>query len=156
MQMDKIGLISINLAEKLAMTVTESPYRVTADIISSTCPWISLLLLDFKRSKTQQIQKEISPRFSVNLKKENQKSVLLTVHAIERFVFCSEIAKGFIELIALTPAFAKMIEKHRYLRNFHRRDVSDATVMDYLRKHFFRLFFLNGHLYNGFKIMLFF
>ena len=37
MQMDKIGLISTNLAEKVAMTVTESPYRVTADVISSTC-----------------------------------------------------------------------------------------------------------------------
>ena len=37
MQMDKIGLISTNLAEKIAMTVTESPYRVTAEIISSTC-----------------------------------------------------------------------------------------------------------------------
>lgn len=37
MQMDKIGLISTNLAERLAMTVTESPYRVTSDIISSTC-----------------------------------------------------------------------------------------------------------------------
>ncbi|WP_251392882.1 UPF0236 family transposase-like protein [Mediterraneibacter agrestimuris] len=37
MQMKKIGLISTNLAEKLAMTVTESPYRVTADVISSTC-----------------------------------------------------------------------------------------------------------------------
>lgn len=37
MQMDKIGLISTNLAEKLAMTVTESPYRVTAELISSTC-----------------------------------------------------------------------------------------------------------------------
>ena len=37
MQMDKIGLISTNLAEKLAMTVTESPYRVTAEIINSTC-----------------------------------------------------------------------------------------------------------------------
>lgn len=36
MQMDKIGLISTNLAEKLAMTVTESPYRVTSDIVSST------------------------------------------------------------------------------------------------------------------------
>lgn len=35
--MDKIGLISTNLAEKIAMTVTESPYRVTADVISSTC-----------------------------------------------------------------------------------------------------------------------
>lgn len=37
MQMDKIGLISTNLAGKIAMTVTQSPYRVTADIISSTC-----------------------------------------------------------------------------------------------------------------------
>lgn len=37
MQMDKIGLISTNLAEKIAMTVTESPYRVTADVVSSTC-----------------------------------------------------------------------------------------------------------------------
>lgn len=37
MQMDKIGLISTNLAEKIALTVTESPYRVTADIINSTC-----------------------------------------------------------------------------------------------------------------------
>ena len=37
MQMDKIGLISTNLAEKLAMTVTESPYRITADIINNTC-----------------------------------------------------------------------------------------------------------------------
>lgn len=37
MQMDKIGLISTNLAEKIAMTVTESPYRVAADAISGTC-----------------------------------------------------------------------------------------------------------------------
>lgn len=37
MHMDKIGLISTNLAEKIAMTVTESPYRVAADAISSTC-----------------------------------------------------------------------------------------------------------------------
>ncbi len=37
MHMDKIGLLSANLAEKIAMTVTESPYRVTAEIISGTC-----------------------------------------------------------------------------------------------------------------------
>lgn len=37
MHMDKIGLVSTNLAEKIAMTVTESPYRVTAEIISETC-----------------------------------------------------------------------------------------------------------------------
>ena len=37
MQMDKIGLISTNLAEKIAMTVTECPYRVASDAISNTC-----------------------------------------------------------------------------------------------------------------------
>ena len=37
MKMEKIGLISTNLAEKIAMTVTESPYRVAADVISNTC-----------------------------------------------------------------------------------------------------------------------
>ena len=37
MGMNKVGLISTNLAEKIAMTVTESPYRTTADIISQTC-----------------------------------------------------------------------------------------------------------------------
>lgn len=35
-KMDKIGLISTNLAEKIASCVTENPYRVTAEIISST------------------------------------------------------------------------------------------------------------------------
>ena len=34
--MDKIGLISTNLAEKIASGATENPYRATADIISST------------------------------------------------------------------------------------------------------------------------
>lgn len=34
--MDKIGLISTNLAEKIVSCVTENPYRVTADIISNT------------------------------------------------------------------------------------------------------------------------
>lgn len=37
MQMEKIGLISTNLAEKIAMTVTESPYCVASDTINSTC-----------------------------------------------------------------------------------------------------------------------
>lgn len=37
MQMDKISLISTNLAEKIALTVTECPYRTTAETISQTC-----------------------------------------------------------------------------------------------------------------------
>lgn len=37
LKMDKIGLISTNLAEKIAMVVTESSYRVSSETISSTC-----------------------------------------------------------------------------------------------------------------------
>lgn len=37
MGMDKIGLVSSNLAEKIAEAVTESPYRVSAEQISGTC-----------------------------------------------------------------------------------------------------------------------
>jgi len=35
--MDNIGMISTNLAEKIADTVIEAPYRATAEMISSTC-----------------------------------------------------------------------------------------------------------------------
>lgn len=37
MQMEKIGLISTNLAEQILQTVTEAPYRSTAEIITNTC-----------------------------------------------------------------------------------------------------------------------
>ena len=37
MAMDRIGLFSTNLAEKIAMTATETPYRTAAEIISSAC-----------------------------------------------------------------------------------------------------------------------
>ena len=37
MKMEKIGLMSSNLAEKIAMIVTESPYRVAAETINNTC-----------------------------------------------------------------------------------------------------------------------
>ena len=37
MQLEKIGLISTNLAEQILQTVTETPYRSTAEIITNTC-----------------------------------------------------------------------------------------------------------------------
>lgn len=37
MHMEKIGLISTNLAERIAMLAAEAPYRVTAETISATC-----------------------------------------------------------------------------------------------------------------------
>ena len=62
-------------------------------------------------------------------------SVLTTVEAIERFVLCSEISMGIIQTIALNHAFVEMIEQHRYLRTSRKGKVSEATVIDYLRKH---------------------
>ena len=37
MQMEKIGQISTNLAEQILKTVTDTPYRSTAEIITNTC-----------------------------------------------------------------------------------------------------------------------
>lgn len=97
--------------------------------------------------KLDKYRKKSDPDPLSGVKKEDRESVLSTVNAIERFVLCSEIAMGLIQMIALTPVFAKTIEKHRYLRTFHEGKVSEATVMDYLRKHFFRLLSLNRHSY---------
>jgi len=70
---------------------------------------------------------------------------VLTIEAIERFVLCSEISMGIIQMTALNPAFVETIERHRYLRTSRKGRVSEATVIDYLRKHFFRLLSLNRH-----------
>jgi len=97
--------------------------------------------------KLNKYKKKSDPDPLSLVKEEHQQSVLLTIDAIERFVLCSEIAMGLIQLIALTPVFAHTIEKHRYLRTFREGKVSEATVIDYLRKHFFRLLSLNSHSY---------
>lgn len=97
--------------------------------------------------KLNKYKKKSDPEPLSTVKKENQKSILLTVDAIERFVLCSEIAMGLIQLMALTPKFVKTIEKHRYLRTSRKGKVSEATVMVYLRRNFFRLLSLNGHSY---------
>lgn len=54
MQMDKIGLISTNLAEKIAMTVTEAPYRVAAETISSSGVWNMMQRLGQRTKKAKQ------------------------------------------------------------------------------------------------------
>lgn len=97
--------------------------------------------------KLNKYKKKTDPDPLSTVAAEHQKSILLTIDAIERFVLCSEIAMGLIQLIALNPVFSKIIEKHRYLRTSHEGKVSEATVIEYLRKHFFRLLSLNRHSY---------
>ena len=97
--------------------------------------------------KLNKYKRKLDPDPLSLVEERHQNSILLTIDAMERFVLCSEIAMGIIQLIALTPNFVKIIEKHRYLRTSHKGKASEATVMDYLRKHFFRLLSLNRHSY---------
>ncbi len=97
--------------------------------------------------KLNKYKKKSDPDPLSQVAEEDQKSVLLTIDAIERFVLCSEISMGLIQLMALTPTFIKTMEKHRYLRTSHAGKVSEATVLEYLRKHFFRLLLLEPHSY---------
>lgn len=50
MHMDKIGLSSTNLAEKNAMTVTESPYRVTPEAINSHVPLLDAMMTALRKA----------------------------------------------------------------------------------------------------------
>ncbi len=95
--------------------------------------------------KLNKYKKKSDPDPLESVKKEDRESVLLTIDAIHRFVLCSEISMGLAQMIALKPAFVEMIAKNRYLRTSYEGKVSEATVMEYLRKHFFRLLSLNRH-----------
>ena len=98
-----------------------------------------------KVPKLNKFKKKSDPDPLSTVPEDSQESILWTIDAIERFVLCSEISMGLIQLIALTPCFVERLEKQRYLRTSTQRKVSEATVAEYLRKHFFRLMSLNGH-----------
>lgn len=78
-------------------------------------------------------------------KEEEKKRILKTVEATERFVLCASVAMGLTQMIALTPDFAETVRTQRYLRTSSKDKVSEATVLDYLRKNIFRLLYLNRH-----------
>lgn len=76
---------------------------------------------------------------------QRRKRILKTVEATERFVLCAGIAMGITQMMALTPSIAETVRKHRYLRTASKHKVSEATVLEYLRKNIFRLLYLNRH-----------
>ena len=76
-------------------------------------------------------------------KEQKRQRILKTIDATERFVLCSCIAMGLSQLMALTPSIAKTVREHRYLRTSPAHKVSEATVLEYLRKNFFRLLCLS-------------
>ena len=71
-----------------------------------------------------------------------RKRILMAVEATERFVFFSCIAMGVAQLMALTPSIAQKAKKHRYLRTRTAGKVSEATIMSYLIKNFYRFLLL--------------
>jgi len=75
-----------------------------------------------------------------------QRRILKTIEATERFVLCASIAMGITQMMALTPSIAETARKHRYLRTSSEHKVSEATILEFLRKNIFRLLCLNRHL----------
>ncbi len=99
-----------------------------------------------KMPKLKKYKKKSEPdQLSQITDESHKKAILLTVGAIERFVLCAGIAMGIVQMIVLDPVMTKGINKHRYLRTSCDNKVSEATVMEYLRKNFFRLLSLNPH-----------
>ena len=68
---------------------------------------------------------------------EHQKIVLEKIRAIECFVQLCCIAMGTIQLISFHDEAAKEIGTGRYLRTERRKTLSEASVIHYLRRHFF-------------------
>lgn len=75
--------------------------------------------------------------------KQKRQRILKTIDAAERFVLCACIAMGLSQMMSLTPSIAETVRKHRYLRTSSKQKVSEATVLEYLRKNFFRLLCMN-------------
>jgi len=75
-----------------------------------------------------------------------RKLILHTITAIERFVIFSSISLGIVQLMAQTPEIAEKAKRSRYLRTVSNVHVSEATILEYIHKHFFRLLLRNPKL----------
>ena len=49
------------------------------------------------------------------------------------------ISMGTVQLMAQNPVIADKAKKSRYLRTYSEYHVSEATIIEYMHKHFFRL-----------------
>ena len=69
----------------------------------------------------------------------SRKKILETVKAIEAFVFCSSVAMGILQILALDKKYKGEIKTARYLRTASKDTPSEATVMYYFRKRLFHI-----------------
>lgn len=67
-----------------------------------------------------------------------RRRIINTVEASQRFVLFSCIALGLAQMMALQPNIARAVRKRRFLRTASENKVSEATILEYLRKNIFR------------------
>jgi hypothetical protein len=65
--------------------------------------------------------------------------IQLALKAIEGFMFCSVVATGLTQMIALRFSGTDELRNLRFLRTYRCAVPSEATVADFFRKNFFRL-----------------
>ena len=88
---------------------------------------------------------EVPPLEQISDKKDKQ-NILQTIKATEGYVTCCCIAMGILQMLALRYSSSGLPRPFRYLRTRSRGIVSEATIMDYLRKSIFRMFAKNSQL----------
>lgn len=81
---------------------------------------------------------EPDPLAAVTEKKDRQ-AILQTIDAYERFSVCGGIALGIAQMAALDTRISLQISRHRFLRTSTEGKVSEATILDYLRRNIFRV-----------------
>lgn len=94
--------------------------------------------------KLHRYKKKSAPSELSQVTDEKQRQrIINTVEASHRFVLFSCIALGLAQMMALQPSIAKAARKRRFLRTAPGNKVSEATVLEYLRKNIFRLMLLH-------------
>lgn len=72
------------------------------------------------------------PLSEMTAEKDKEK-IIKKVQAIERYILCSSIALGLLQVLSLDYGKSLMIQTIRYLRTYTNPYVSEATMRDYLR-----------------------
>lgn len=91
-----------------------------------------------KKTEPDPLEQIVSQRAQTRIK--------LAVKAIEGFVFCTAVATGLLQIIALRFSGTDELKQLRFLRTQRNIIVSEATVSDFLRKNFFRLLLIHPDL----------
>lgn len=82
-------------------------------------------------------KKEEPDQLSKVESKEDRDKILGKIRAIECFVQLCCISMGILQLVSFHEADIREIDSARYLRTKRRNTLSEASVIYYLRRHFF-------------------